>query len=461
MRGFSRGFVWAVCLTYVGLALIYNALTPIGEAPDEMGHFEYARRLLNERRLPGARDELWQGHQAPLYYVALAAWWGLIQAASGCRIDPGRLPGRANPTFGRGPDHNFLVHGPSERFASWGCIEWTFHLLRLLSTVLTVPMILLTFAILREVAPDPAVAAIGGSLAALLPSHVAISAMLNNDALVNLLIVATTYAALVACRTGDAAHVARAVVLAAIAATAKLSGLYLFGIILVTLALRRELLIGLRRPQRIQGWLIAAAGVMVGLGFVLARNLREWGDPFAVGALETNLARLIADGQQPPGNLLHYYGVDMVAMFANSFHVAYGAVNFRDMGSPGIGRWGMRLAAGGLVLSLFFRAAWRGVRVRPLVVMIAGFALFFATFVFPGYRYRWLQVRYFFNQLPLIAFLASVGTLTLWRAAQGLGARAPDLLLVAVVYLYLVGLNVLVLTYGVIPHLYRYVDVPH
>ena len=70
-----------------------------------------------------------------------------------------------------------------------GCPEWSFHLVRLLSTLFTIPLVLLTFGTLRETMPAfPAAVAVGGMITALLPSHVAISAMVNNDALVNLLI---------------------------------------------------------------------------------------------------------------------------------------------------------------------------------------------------------------------------------------------------------------------------------
>jgi hypothetical protein len=91
------------------------------------------------------------------------------------------------------------------------------------------------------------------------------------------------------------------------------------------------------------------------------------------------------------------------------------------------------------------------------VVLVAGLALFSATYAYPGYRYRWLQVRFFFNQLPLIALVSAVAVETYWTAARRLGLRAPDWVLVAIVYACLVGLNLLVLGEGVIPHVYRYV----
>ena len=282
--------------------------------------------------------------------------------------------------------------------------------------------------------------------------------MLNNDALVNLLIVAATYLVVLAVRTGDAAAIAKAAVVAAIATTAKLSGFFLFGLILVALVVRRDLVPGLLRPGPARRWLAAAVACSALPLLVLARNLREWGDLFAVTALERNLVKLVAVGSNPAkGDPVRYYAVEMPELFANAFMVAYGAVNFRFTGAYDLGRWGPRIVLAGLVLSLVLRSVWRRIDRRALLVLAAGFALFFITYAYPGYRYRWLQVRYFFNQFPLIALVSAVGIETLWTGARRLGLPAPDQALVAVVYVCLVGLNLLVLWAGVIPHVYRYI----
>lgn len=458
MRTPGAAYSWTVCLTYVLFALAYNALVPIGESPDELAHVEYLRLVIDERRLPRARDDFWQGHQAPLYYAIGGLWGGAIAALAGCPIEPSGLPTRRNPGFPASPNFNYLVHGAAEQLGAWGCQEWSFHLLRLLSTALTVPMILLVVATLRLAAPDsPTTAAVGGLIPALLPSHVAISAMFNNDALVNLLIVAATYLVVLAVRTGDAAALVKAAVVAAIATTAKLSGVFLFGLILVALVARRDLGPGILRPGPVRGWLAAAGACSVLPLLVLARNVREWGDPFAVTALERNLVKLIAIGSNPvTGDPVRYYAIEMPELFANAFMVAYGAVNFRFTGAHDLGRWGPRIVLAGLGLSLVLRSGWRRIDRRALLVLAAGFALFFATYAYPGYRYRWLQVRYFFNQFPLIALVSAVGIETLWRGARRLGVPASDRVLVAVVYVCLVGLNLLVLWAGVIPHLYRF-----
>ncbi len=459
----GRRLVALVCLTYVTLALAYNALTPIGESPDEFAHFQYVLVVAEERRLPAAEDRLWQGHQAPLYYLAQAAWKGVIRVATGCRLDPARLPPAArNPGFLRSSDYNFRRHAGTERLGAWTCTEWSYHLLRLLSTAFTVGTILLTFAILREAAPASGlIPAVGGTAAALLPSHVAISTMLNNDALVNLLVVGSTYLVLVSARTAEPVLLARAAVLAALAASTKLSGIYLFGLVAFAAGVRRDLVVCALASPRARAWLAAAVVSLLLPAAVVARNLAEWGDPFAVTVLEQNLARLIASGQNPPSaGLLQYYTGDFAEMVANGLMVAYGVINFRDFGYPGLTWWPVRVVAAGLVLSLFVRSPWRAVRPVAFLLLAAGCALFLATYVGPGYRYRWLQVRYFWNQLPFLSLLAAIGLAAPWQAIRAVGVRVPDWVLVGLVYAYLVALNVLVLTGGVVAHTYRHIGAP-
>jgi hypothetical protein len=59
-----------------------------------------------------------------------------------------------------------------------------------------------------------------------------------------------------ACRSGVPVGLTKAAVLAAIAATAKLSGLYLYGLVLLSL-LRRDLSTTLVLPGRPRAWLVA------------------------------------------------------------------------------------------------------------------------------------------------------------------------------------------------------------
>lgn len=454
-----RGWSWLFCSTFVVLALAYNALLPIGEGPDELAHFEYIRMLAERHRLPRAADDRWQGHQAPLYYVIGAAWSRVIEGGLGCRMSAEKLPSQENPRFLRRNDYSYLLHPPTERVGHWRCEEWAFHLLRVLSTALAVPTILLTMAIVRRAAPEmPVLALLGGAIVALLPSHVALSAMLNNDALVNMLVVATTYLLVCAYRTGESVRMAQALVLASVATATKLSGLFLFGLWVLTLAMRRDLVPALLDRGAARGWRVAA---LLSLSLPLAvvtRNLVEWGDLFGVRALEINLTKLIGTGANPRhSDPVAYYFVDMPDLFVNAFMVAYGAINLRFTGAFEPGRWGPRIVLAGLLLSVGIRSVWRRVDRGVLLLLGGGFVLFFASYFYPGYRYRWLQVRYFFNQLPLLALVAAIGIETLATAVRRFGVRLSDGTLVAATYVALVALNVYVLYAGVIRYVYRYV----
>src|SRR5438105_3074924 len=72
------------CIVLLGLhvvfSLAYSLITPLWEAPDEIGHYTYARYIAMHAALPplGARLSAYnEAHQPPLYYwlVALAISW--------------------------------------------------------------------------------------------------------------------------------------------------------------------------------------------------------------------------------------------------------------------------------------------------------------------------------------------------------------------------------------------------
>lgn len=109
-------------------AVAYGLVVPLGEAPDEPGHYNYARILASEQRLPEAEEEH-EAFQPPLLYALAAPLVGLG--------DVERLPLLANSDFTLEPGGPsfLLVHTAEERFpyAGWAA-GW--HLMRLLSAVL-------------------------------------------------------------------------------------------------------------------------------------------------------------------------------------------------------------------------------------------------------------------------------------------------------------------------------------
>jgi hypothetical protein len=192
----------------------------------------------------------------------------------------------------------------------------------------------------------------------------------------------------------------------------------------------------------------------------MARNLAEWGDPFAVAALERCRDLLIAAGANPPSwSAARFYLEELPELLLWRLPVAYGALN--HAGGPWLAhaQWYVPLVLAGLAASALprGRGAWSPVARAPLLLVLAGLALFLATFLYPSYRYRWLQPRYFASQLPVLAILAAVGLTALVRLVPGgRGSRGPWI--AAGLHAgWLVALNGLVLATGIVPGLYRHI----
>jgi len=122
--------LWMVLGAYVAMGLLYSLLLPLGEAPDEPGHYNYARIVALEQRLPSGAEEH-EAFQPPLYYWLASPFAGLV--------DPESLPLKANADFTLDPGGpaNLLLHTSEECFpyAGWAA-SW--HLVRLVSLVLGV-----------------------------------------------------------------------------------------------------------------------------------------------------------------------------------------------------------------------------------------------------------------------------------------------------------------------------------
>ncbi len=195
MEGTGQGQPrWAVRLAaglgvvFTLLAALYSAVTPLWEAPDEVGHFDYVAHLLTERALPVQRiGELGETHQPPLYYALaalLAAPADLTDATGGFRLNPRFMfAGRG------GQDVNISLHGTAETFPFRGQ-ALGLHLARLASVLMALVTVLLTVALGWRLFPErPLVGLLAGALTAFNPQFLFISGAVNND---NLLVLAAT-----------------------------------------------------------------------------------------------------------------------------------------------------------------------------------------------------------------------------------------------------------------------------
>ena len=121
------------------LGLIYSAVIPLGEAPDEADHLAYAAYIAHEHRLP---EGAWmtQAKHPPLYH-ALAA---LVAGPVG--MDAGFL--RANPDVGFTPDAapNFFIHTTLESWP-WRAGPLAMHLARLISVLAGIGLVAATYVL--------------------------------------------------------------------------------------------------------------------------------------------------------------------------------------------------------------------------------------------------------------------------------------------------------------------------
>lgn len=177
MIGFQE--VWLrkgmVALT-LACALVYGLVVPLGEAPDEPGHYNYARILAAEQRLPRAEEEH-EAFQPPLLYALAAPLVGLG--------DVEQLPLLANADFTLEPGGPsfLLVHTAAERFpyAGWAA-GW--HLMRALSAVLAAVTAFACFQtamLLSGGLPAAGVIAVAGL--ALMPQFSLVHGAATNDSL--------------------------------------------------------------------------------------------------------------------------------------------------------------------------------------------------------------------------------------------------------------------------------------
>ncbi len=170
-----------IILGYLLLALGYSVVNPLGEAPDEVSHYAYARYVGRARALPSpegaARGEVFQ---PPLYYaiVGFATAW----------IAEGDFTIKANNDFllaEKTP--NVLLHTRQEAFPYRdGALAW--HLIRALAVLMGAVTVWSVYALARLMFPrDSSLPLVIAAFTAFNPEFLFITSAVNNDNLVALL----------------------------------------------------------------------------------------------------------------------------------------------------------------------------------------------------------------------------------------------------------------------------------
>jgi len=308
-----------IILGYVVLALAYSIVNPLGEAPDEVSHYAYARYVGRERALPppegAARGEVFQ---PPLYYalVGLATGW----------IEEGDFTIKANNDFSLAEKTpNVLLHTRQEAFPyRGGALAW--HLMRALSVAMGAVTVWSVFALARVVfAPNTALPMAVAAFTAFTPEFLFITSAVNNDNLTAMLSALTLL--WLACLIIGASAGARAWigvgVLLGLGVWTKMSMLAfvpLAGVAVLIVAKRRN-----ESLARLSAWLALPALVVAAPWLV--RNWLTYGDPLGWAVM-----RQVTDAVVAPMGLAEYPA--WLWSFFQSFWGRFGGAVHVQMPAP-------------------------------------------------------------------------------------------------------------------------------
>jgi len=187
---YNKGAVIILAL-YLALGVVYGAVNPLFESPDELMHYPYVKQLADGGGLPvqGQDSEaLWEqeGSQPPLYYAlsaALTFWIDTDDLTEVRQLNP-----HAKVGIPLAPDNkNVLIHTAREAFPWQGSVL-AVHLVRLFSLLLGAGTVLCTYLLARQIVPDrPEIALAAMAVNAFIPQFLFISSSVNNDNLITLL----------------------------------------------------------------------------------------------------------------------------------------------------------------------------------------------------------------------------------------------------------------------------------
>ena len=173
----ARISVVVLVVAYLSLALTFSLLTRAWEADDEVAHTQYIEYIIRHDSLPhiSAANGI-ESHQPPLYYLVTATWQHIlgipaftpdfVTAHYKNPYETGRLVGLHNYTPAQHREAVYL------------------HELRLLSIVLGLGTVLMTYAGAKVVGLREPLALSAGLFVALLPRELVVSSDVTNDALV-------------------------------------------------------------------------------------------------------------------------------------------------------------------------------------------------------------------------------------------------------------------------------------
>lgn len=421
--------ILGLLILHLVLALIYGAVNPAFEAPDEDGHFLYAQAIAETGgipRHPGTENLIAQQHP-PLYYLLGALLIAPLDTSDLALYTVRNPYGRIGHSDNLG-NKNLFLHPPlpQARFP-WQGTALAVHLLRWLSTAFGAGTVWLTYAAARRIFyAERWAPMLAAGLVAFNPQFIFISASVSNDAAVTFFV---TLACFLAIQLADGQASWPTALLAGaaagLAALSKLSGVAVLGVVVL------GAFIGWweqRSWRRLLGYL-ALAGLAWALvtGWWLMRNQLLYGDPW--GAAEFH--RVVGPVQPLP--VAEYIGI--LRGVEISYWAAFGWLNIlvpepvywfykfiSRLGMLGLLVAALRAVVGGWRPPI----RWRGLGLALVWVATWLVGSYWLTRTVGG-----LQGRLLFPAIGGAAILVAAGWRALWPDAWRRPATAGLLLVLA------------------------------
>lgn len=400
----SRRAEWVVLavilVAYLALAGLYAVRTPDWQAPDEPAHYNYVRQIADEGRLPVIAPGDWQQD----YQEALKA--SGFDPALLDRLDTIQYEDHQPPLY-------YLLQTPVYALSGGDLLA-----LRLVSALLGAGAVIGAWTVIRAVLPGrTSLALAGAGFVAFLPQRLSIAASVNNDALAELVVALTLWAAVAYLRGARRARPLALGVLAGIALVTKTTIYFLAGIVVLAVLLRG-------RRERWSRWVVVAhlaAAILPALligGVWWARNLDTYGgtdftglarhDAVTVGQVRTD--EYIRDTL---GGSERQYVKNLIR---TTFHSFWGQFGWMAVPLPGTVYRALWLITLGLLAGAAIYA-WRERLLRALdgpgrdalIVFTAVILLVGAAFLLYNRSFVQFQGRYLYPALIPLALIVAVG----------------------------------------------------
>ncbi len=449
----------AIVVAFILIASIYSVVTPLWEAPDELGHFAYVIELARYGRLPmQEKGGPGEAHQPPLYYMLgaiVALPFNLAYDTAPYRYDR-MLEGAGMG----GTDKSYSLHGSAETFP-WEGTALAFHAVRLLSVAIGAGTVLFTMLAGWLIFPRRrSIGALAGALVAFNPQFLFLSGSVNNDNLLNLAMAALLYESLRILLQQE--RMRQWVVIAIWSSVAVLTKLNIvtLGVVVATLLIvstvRKGLSAGrtrsIKRLATVIG--IIGAAVVVTCGWWFIRNQIVYGDPLGWNAFIAAFEWIFRKTPPQWGDVAGFFSFEYQSFWGmfgwinipspSWVYLGFGVVS--ALGALGCVIWAVRQlrARSGPVRAEFWLVAFLAM---AFVVQEAYMLAYILRFVYTFY-----QGRYLFIVIAPIMLLLSLGLHEILpKLDDGLRATAIALTAAAVA---------LYLPFGVIRPAYTFVPAP-